>query len=148
MRYVILVFAVVIAFAGCTKTKTVTVTKLVDSTVVVYNPTSNSKVVTAASFPLTVTFSQNEIVAAPNALDTVNLVLNFADSVPGSCCSVMIYVNAGASIALTYGSNTNVSLAAGSSLTNPAQGANLIQFIFLGNLYGMNQVSASVTLQP
>jgi len=147
MRYIFLIAAIVIAFAGCTKTKTVTVTKTVDSTVVIYNPTANSKVVTASSYPVSVVFSQNEIISAPNSVDTCKLVLNFSDSVPGSCCSVMTYVNAGATISLSYGSNTDVSLTSG-SLTNPAQGTNLIQFIYLGNQYGINMVSASVTLQP
>jgi hypothetical protein len=151
MKYIIIVFVVFMAFTRCTKTKTVTITKTdtihVDSAIVVNNPTANSKVVTATSFPVNVVFSQNEIISAPDAVGACNLTLNFADSIPGNCCSVITYINAGASLSVIYGSNTDVALTAG-SFANPAQGTNLIQFIFLGNINGINMVSASVVLQP
>jgi len=141
--FILSIIAVVAFNSSCTKTKT----DIIIKTDTVYVPTDSAKLITANAFPVNVSFSQNEIIAAPNAVDTVNLILNFTNSVPGINCSVVTYINAGASINLSYPSNTDVALTSG-SLINPAQGNNLIQFNFLGNINGINMVSVSVVLQP
>jgi hypothetical protein len=159
MKALILSIAVVALVDSCTKTKTVYVTTTLHDTTVVTKDVIKTIVDTTdylnlgsvqsltGAFPLEVEFNANKIVSCSNALGSSDIELDMDDALPGSIVYVLTYVNAGASINLTYAHNTVVSLTDG-SFSNPAQGENIIRFKYMGKLGTINYISAGVYFQP
>lgn len=103
---------------------------------------------TGGSFPLTITFVQDTLIAIASAVGVSTITLDFTNAVQGTKVKVYTFVNSGASFSLSYAGGSIVSLVSGS--LSPSSGTYILEFTYRGQPVGggNNVVSVTVTNQP